>query len=540
MKNNAKKIILLLLDVLLILIIIIEGKMLLDKRGLQEESNNATEVQSEMITFESETTRYEVEETEGETKTETEEQAYSREQVQANIEDIIAKTDVDATWEIYAANTDDVNIIEKSAGVNVIAGDIKYLFLADQLNGNYSEQVTEMIQTDSEVIFNELLESSSWEQVTEKGYTSTVSRYDEEGHPQIYTSALDGAKLVESIKNKQDETLIQAIMGREAGQVSKVIADESVQILEYSSTDETSQRCFASISTEDGGLYHIGIMVDISNSENLEEIQAAISEILLMLHSYYTNNVTSMKEAEIELSDLKNELNNQIASYQGNANIYVQDLKTGQSIEIMHAEQKNRAASLIKLYIMAAVYDKINKGELTVTDDITKNLNIMITESDNEASNWLVGALAGGDWQAGSQIVNQYISENGYMDTNLGRKLLQENPTGENYTSVQDCGKLLNAIYSGTCVSKEYSAKMYELLKAQKRTHKIPSGISGAMSVANKTGELSDVQHDVAIVQVDTDQAYILCVMSFEITDENAAFSNISSISSTVYRCFGA
>ena len=41
---------------------------------------------------------------------------------------------------------------------------------------------------------------------------------------------------------------------------------------------------------------------------------------------------------------------------------------------------------------------------------------------------------------------------------------------------------------------------MYSLLKQQQRTNKIPAALPEGVSVANKTGELSDVENDAGIL----------------------------------------
>ena len=62
-----------------------------------------------------------------------------------------------------------------------------------------------------------------------------------------------------------------------------------------------------------------------------------------------------------------------------------------------------QAASLIKLYIMGAVYE--NYDQITGQygrDSVDSNLYSMITVSDNDAANTLTTYLGGGDSAAGS------------------------------------------------------------------------------------------------------------------------------------------
>jgi beta-lactamase class A len=69
------------------------------------------------------------------------------------------------------------------------------------------------------------------------------------------------------------------------------------------------------------------------------------------------------------------------------------------------------------------------------------------------------------------------------------------------------------------------------LLKQTVRT-KIPSGVPSGQKVANKTGENSSVQHDIAIVY-GKKTTYILCVYSA--AGESSGVSAIRAISKKVY-----
>lgn len=242
------------------------------------------------------------------------------------------------------------------------------------------------------------------------------------------------------------------------------------------------------------------------------------------------------------IGGLKANLEEQIGNYDGKISIYVQDLTTNDSMEIIGAE-KQKAASLIKLYVMAAVYDQILQGKKDQTEELDRLMYDMITVSDNESTNALVTGLSsdGTDWKSGSEVVNRYIRKNRYRDTSMGRPVYDTAPetkVGENYTSVSDCGELLAQIYRGECVNETYSQAMYNLLKEQKRRNKIPQGVGNAQSVANKTGELDDVENDAAIVELDDSHAYVLCVMTSDVADNETAVANIVEISRTVYEYF--
>ena len=74
-----------------------------------------------------------------------------------------------------------------------------------------------------------------------------------------------------------------------------------------------------------------------------------------------------------------------------------------------------------------------------------------------------------------------------------------------------------------------------ELLKQQTRTWKIPAGVPEGVVTANKTGELSDTENDVAVIYSPGGD-YILCITSTNLADTASAQANIVEISSTVYQ----
>lgn len=222
------------------------------------------------------------------------------------------------------------------------------------------------------------------------------------------------------------------------------------------------------------------------------------------------------------------------------------DLNT-QNYSTIHAEQPMKSASVIKAFIMAAVFDKLvysNEGTTVSADydnTLKSLLNSMITVSDNDAANELVRRLGGGDFQTGAAVLNTFCQERNYTSTHLGREFLAAAPTDDNYTSASDCCRLLYEIYTGTLVNADASADMLALLQAQTRTSKIPAGVPSNVTTANKTGELSDpgnlgvVENDISIIFA-KDHPYVLCVLSNNIQNNSSAQETISKISADVYK----
>lgn len=253
---------------------------------------------------------------------------------------------------------------------------------------------------------------------------------------------------------------------------------------------------------------------------------------------------------ELGIDTLEPQLESMIAGYSGIWSIYVKDLGTGD--EILLNDQPLYSASLIKTFALAATYDnmenvRISEGKrinsspesdatATKLNDLLWN---MIAVSDNESYNEIVRLQTDShDFLQGAELINEYLEEEGYAETSVQSSLSPSSTQpvslgGKNTTSVKDCGRLLERIFKGQCVSREASAKMLDLLLDQECTWKIPAGLPENIRVANKTGETDTDQHDIAIVY-GPKSTYILCVMSQECPQDDA-IDNIRSISRTVY-----
>lgn len=242
-----------------------------------------------------------------------------------------------------------------------------------------------------------------------------------------------------------------------------------------------------------------------------------------------------------EMQELQAMLEEMLAGFSdGEWAIYLKDLTGGGSFDINSHQMES--ASLIKLYIMGAVWQAVEEGTLSYTPQIQELLTQMITVSDNESSNRLVEALSpdGSSHAEGRAVVNGFAASNGFADTNQGRDLKDHRdvePIEKNYTSAKDCGLFLENVYGAACVSPEASAQMLELLKAQQRREKIPAGLPEGVVTANKTGEVSTMEHDAAIVY-GPGRDYILCIMSVNLTDTQAARQHIRELSAAVYQYF--
>lgn len=194
-----------------------------------------------------------------------------------------------------------------------------------------------------------------------------------------------------------------------------------------------------------------------------------------------------------------------------------------------------QAASLIKLYIMGAIYENYDQiiGQYG-KDSVDSNLHSMITVSDNDAANTLTTYLGGGNSSAGMQAVNSFCQEHGYTQTHMGRMLLASNDQDDNYTSVNDCGHFLIEVYKEEESSYAHASDMYALLKAQTRQNKIPAMLPDGVNTANKTGELDNVENDAGIIY-DAANDLVIVFMSQNLSSAGNAQNTIASLSRTIY-----
>ena len=109
--------------------------------------------------------------------------------------------------------------------------------------------------------------------------------------------------------------------------------------------------------------------------------------------------------ADESLDNLLSQLEPLLPQNNGTWSVYVCNLM--KNTEGTIDDQQMQAASLIKLFIMGAVYENFDSlCDTYGADSVNNYLNPMITVSDNDAANTLVNMLGYGDDSAGMDAVN--------------------------------------------------------------------------------------------------------------------------------------
>ena len=217
-----------------------------------------------------------------------------------------------------------------------------------------------------------------------------------------------------------------------------------------------------------------------------------------------------------------------------------------------------RSASLIKLFIMVALFEAVRGGSIDLSIQVAfkesdrvggagtlqhlsagtafsalEMIDLMITESDNIATNLLIDVI-------GMDEVNVSAGRLGFADTHLRRKMMDFDAAArgfENLTSVVDAARLLSRLHRQECVGKEADETMCGILERQTDRCKIPLLLPSGTVCKNKTGELPGVENDAAIICSPVG-AYIIAVMTDGLPNPEEARQTVATISLYLYDWF--
>jgi beta-lactamase class A len=221
-----------------------------------------------------------------------------------------------------------------------------------------------------------------------------------------------------------------------------------------------------------------------------------------------------------ELDPLTERLRQIVDASPNPAGVSVRDLsgRYGNEQVEVNGTFRPKAASVIKLWILAELLREIDCGEASLDDGVLvqpsdvvdgsgelqhetfpqtvmlrRLAQYMIKFSDNTAANVLIDYL-------GFARVNALIDTMNLKQTVLGRKMLDTEAAKrgeENYLTADDVVSLLGAVWDGDLLSASSRQLMIDFMREQTLNTKIPAALPPGVPVAHKTGELDDASHDV-------------------------------------------
>lgn len=160
------------------------------------------------------------------------------------------------------------------------------------------------------------------------------------------------------------------------------------------------------------------------------------------------------------------------------------------------------------------VYEKVG-GSMTLEALNTQ----MITVSSNLATNLLIDHLGIRNIRATAASLGAYGLEvrRGVED----QKAFDQGVINE--TSARGLFLILNAIARGQAVSRADSDRMIEVLAAQEFNAGIPRGLPPGTRVAHKTGTITRIHHDAAIIYGDHPAVLVVLTRGLESEEESDA-----------------
>jgi beta-lactamase class A len=106
----------------------------------------------------------------------------------------------------------------------------------------------------------------------------------------------------------------------------------------------------------------------------------------------------------------------------------------------------------------------------------------------------------------------------------------------DNRVTAQDLALVMCGIAARTLAAEATCREAEAVLAAQEHRDKIPAGLPGGTYVANKTGWVTGVAHDVALVRPADADPYVLAVCTTSQLDEPEASRLIAAISTTMWQ----
>ncbi len=261
---------------------------------------------------------------------------------------------------------------------------------------------------------------------------------------------------------------------------------------------------------------------------------------------------------------LKKKVEETITAFNGDIGIYIKNLRTGKVVAI-NADTVFPTASIVKIPILIGIMDKIEKRELSPTQNLVykdsllyagvdilgsfkenekiqlkKLMMLMLSMSDNTASLWLQ-SLAG----TGTRI-NQLMDSLGCRHTRVnsrtpGRLEIRE-IYGWGQTTPFEISNIFERIYKKEILSDSASESMMRLLGRNYWDENAISQIPPTVQVFSKNGAVNRVRSEVLLVNAPRNP-YVFCIMTKnnkdeKWTDDNEAWVLAKRLSKLLWEYF--
>lgn len=262
----------------------------------------------------------------------------------------------------------------------------------------------------------------------------------------------------------------------------------------------------------------------------------------------------------------KQQIEKIIAASGAEVAVAYQPLQAGAPNILIDADKTFHAASTMKVPVMIELFRQAEAGTLSLDDAIpvTNTFKSIVDGSPYELS-----ATEDSDGEVYKAIgktmtLRQLVTASIIVSSNLATNILIEKlgPANvrktvsalggdgmvvlrgvedqkafdkglNNATTAKALMVLLEKIARGEAVSRAASRGMSDILRMQQFNDGIPAGLPDGVPVGHKTGSITRISHDAAIVYADT--PYVLVVLTRGIEDGRKSSALIAEISKVIY-----
>lgn len=306
-------------------------------------------------------------------------------------------------------------------------------------------------------------------------------------------------------------------------------------------------------------------MNGILSNSGAEKMHHAMLTVLSLLMLAGTIDAQTLVKKKYTVDNaLVKKLEPLAARFHGAVGIYVRNLRTGK-IAAINADTLFPTASMIKVPIMCGLMEKIERGELSLKQELTyrdsllypgedvvgafkdsakvelgKVAMLMITTSDNTASLWCQ-ALAGG-----GGTINALMERCGFASTRVNSRTpgREGNRTlyGWGQTTPREMAELFVMIRDGKIVSREASERMYRNLCRIYWDGEALSQIPPTVHAASKQGAVDRSRSETVLVNAPSGD-YVFSVITKDQQDESWKYTNegyvlLRDVSNLLWRYF--
>ena len=174
----------------------------------------------------------------------------------------------------------------------------------------------------------------------------------------------------------------------------------------------------------------------------------------------------------------------------------VYDFTSGEKLVSINEDEQFEAASMVKIFVAAAFFSKVEKGELIYGAKSRRHMERSIQRSNNASTNWLIRTI-GGPKAVERILKRRYPGV--FQDTRIVEYIPRGGRTYRNRASPHDFSRFLYALWKGD-IAGAPEIKRLMALPGPDRIFTGVASIPVSTRVYNKTGSTARVCGDVGIL----------------------------------------